>query len=88
MVFVFLLVNQTSVESIEAECITNADCIPAQRCHPTSCIPVSDKQDNSGTICTLDCAPGTLDCGQGSCICTNGKCGALIDSPLPSKKLS
>ena len=56
-------------------CTTDADCVPAQCCHPASCV-------NQATIsvcnfmCTASCE-GPLDCGAGSCGCTNGRCSVV-----------
>jgi hypothetical protein len=61
----------------EAECTTDSDCIPAQCCHPTTCIPV-EKKGVCNLACTMNCAPGTLDCG-GSCTCEEGKCIANLN---------
>ena len=62
-----------------AECNTNNECVPAGCCHPSSCVPVSEKPDCTGIYCTAFCEPGTLDCGQGSCQCINNKCGAVFE---------
>ena len=56
----------------------NLKCVPAQCCHPTSCVFEKDAPDCKGVMCTMDCKPGTLDCGQGECKYIDGKCGAVI----------
>ncbi len=59
-------------------CETDADCVPDDCCHPSSCVNVNYKPDCSATLCSAVCQPDTLDCGQGSCLCINNKCGADI----------
>jgi len=54
-------------------CVTDEDCVPAQCCHPTSCINKVSK-GVCNVMCTMNCA-GPLDCGAGSCGCVNGTCG-------------
>ena len=54
-------------------CMDDSDCVPAQACHPTSCMN-SAFVEESDAFCTLDCAPDTLDCGQGSCVCVDNQC--------------
>lgn len=61
-------------EAPQAECSTDADCVPEQCCHATTCIPASQKKV-CNVMCTMECQPGTLDCG-GSCTCESGKCTA------------
>jgi hypothetical protein len=63
-------------------CQTDADCVPAQCCHPTSCVVASAAPDCSDMACTEDCQGGTMDCGQGHCACQDGTCAAVIDQPL------
>jgi hypothetical protein len=60
-------------------CTTNADCVPAQCCHPTSCVSTSAKTP-CNQMCTLSCE-GPLDCGAGSCGCTNGRCSVVAAQP-------
>jgi hypothetical protein len=53
-------------------CTTDSDCVPAQCCHPTSCMNKAYKH-----VCTLLCTAsceGPIDCGAGSCGCVNGRC--------------
>lgn len=55
------------------DCNSDIDCVPAQCCHPTSCMNVAQKH-----VCTLMCTnvcQGPIDCGAGHCGCVNGKCG-------------
>ncbi|NCO97011.1 MAG: hypothetical protein COZ04_02045 [Candidatus Aenigmarchaeota archaeon CG_4_10_14_3_um_filter_37_21] len=56
------------------KCQTDNDCVPAQCCHPTSCVPLSQRPNCEKVPCTLECRGETMDCGQGSCACVNGKC--------------
>jgi len=62
------------------ECNIDTDCAPAQCCHPTSCVPVSQAPDCEGTFCTQECRPGTIDCG-GRCFCEENKCQAQVMEP-------
>jgi hypothetical protein len=53
-------------------CLSDADCAPAQCCHPTSCVN-SAFRGVCNLACTSSCE-GPLDCGAGSCGCVNGIC--------------
>jgi eight-cysteine-cluster-containing protein len=55
-------------------CDSAEDCVPAQCCHPTSCINRDYAADCSGIGCTTECSRGTMDCGCGSCDCINNTC--------------
>ena len=55
-------------------CSADADCVPADCCHASSCVNDVEKPDCSGMFCTMECAPGTMDCGQGHCGCVDNKC--------------
>jgi hypothetical protein len=56
-------------------CTTDDDCVPAQCCHPTSCMnQVSVHVCNF--LCTASCE-GPLDCGAGTCGCVNGRCSVV-----------
>jgi len=62
-------------------CTVNADCVPAQCCHPTSC----ENKDFKGVctlLCTMSCE-GPIDCGAGHCGCVSGTC-QVIPSPTPT----
>lgn len=61
-------------------CTSDADCVPAECCHPTSCVAAIDKPDCSATACTMDCRGGTMDC-YGGCLCVEGKCAAKLWDP-------
>jgi hypothetical protein len=58
-----------------AECHSAADCVPAQCCHATTCVPTRERPACGGTMCTMECRPGTLDCGEARCACIGGHCG-------------
>lgn len=64
----------------DGACAVDADCVPAGCCHPSSCVPVAQKVECSGTMCTMECQPGTLDCG-GRCACEAGSCKAILGQP-------
>ncbi len=55
------------------------ECIPAECCHPTTCVLKENAPDCKETMCTLNCEPETLDCGQGKCGYINGKCEAVYN---------
>jgi hypothetical protein len=54
-------------------CTQDSDCVPAQCCHPTSCINKTYKEVCT-VLCTQSCE-GPIDCGAGHCGCVNGTCG-------------
>jgi hypothetical protein len=59
-------------------CTTDADCVPQECCHPSTCGAPSSKPDCSATMCTLECKSGTMDC-FGGCLCgEDKKCAAKI----------
>jgi hypothetical protein len=68
-----------------AGCTGESDCVPAQCCHPTSCInKVAERACNE--MCTMSCQ-GPLDCGAGSCGCVKGTCSVVpAPSPLATTK--
>ena len=61
-------------------CTIDADCVPAQCCHPTSCVKQAAKPSCTDIMCTMSCE-GSLDCGAGSCGCTNGRCSVIQARP-------
>lgn len=70
-IFFSLKSNKPNVVLPSETCNVYSDCVPAQCCHPTSCI-----NKNYKTVCNLACTQGCsgpLDCG-GSCGCAEGKC--------------
>ena len=68
---------------IPPECKTDADCVPAQCCHATKCVPKSAAPDCEGVFCSQECRPGSIDCG-GRCICVKGRCKAFKAFGLPN----
>ncbi len=66
------------IKIIDKECITDTDCVPAECCHPDTCVPIEKAPNCNGIFCTQECAPSTLDCGQGSCGCIEGRCNAVF----------
>jgi len=82
IVVIGLLILSSADQLINHSCNWDKECVPAQCCHPTSCVPAQEAPDCSDTICTLNCEPGTMDCGQGYCECHLGKCKAVVDNPL------
>jgi hypothetical protein len=61
-------------------CTNDDDCIPAECCHPTSCINKAEK-GVCNMMCTMNCQ-GPIDCGAGYCGCVNGKC-VVVASASP-----
>jgi hypothetical protein len=62
-------------------CTTDADCMPVQGCHPTSCVKLAAaKSASTDIMCTMSCE-GPLDCGAGSCGCTKGRCAVIQAQP-------
>ena len=66
------------VDKPTVECTIDSDCVKAQCCHATSCVPKEKAPDCSEIMCTMGCEPGTTDCG-GGCYCNNGKCEAILN---------
>jgi hypothetical protein len=69
-------------------CMTDDDCVPAECCHPTSCINKANKG-----VCTLLCTDvcqGPIDCGAGRCGCVNGRCSVVSSgtSLTPTKYMT
>jgi hypothetical protein len=56
-------------------CTQDSDCVPAQCCHPTSCIN-KEYKEVCDVLCTASCE-GPIDCGAGHCGCVNGQCGVI-----------
>jgi len=59
-------------------CTADADCVPAQCCHPVGCTNQAAAAALSceAKLCTMSCE-GPIDCGAGSCGCVNGTCGII-----------
>ncbi len=62
-------------------CTGDADCVPAQCCHPESCVNKQYQPDCSAVLCSAACL-GPLDCGAGHCRCNEGKC-QVVPGPGP-----
>lgn len=75
--FTVLLAGCITHPELLQECKTGADCVAAECCHATSCMPTKDKPDCKTIACTLECAPDTMDCGRGYCDCIAGKCTSV-----------
>src|SRR5271169_6654431 len=60
----------TPIPAAEQSCTNDSDCVPAECCHPGSCINKAYKH-----VCNLMCTnvcQGPIDCGAGHCGCVNG----------------
>lgn len=64
------------------ECVSDADCIPAECCHATACVAVANAPSCGDAMCTQECRYGTIDCG-GGCLCHEGHCAARL-SEVPA----
>lgn len=69
-----------------ARCTSDSECVPAQCCHPTSCINYRYKMPCT-EACTLECS-GPLDCGAGHCGCVDGRCRVIPGPESPPAGLS
>lgn len=69
--------DDSNVTVGEDACETDADCVPAECCHPSACVAAANAPDCEDTMCTQECRAGTIDCG-GSCVCIDGRCGAQL----------
>ena len=72
VVSIFLISCNPTVQ----QCSIDADCMPAQCCHPTGAIDQAHAPDCSGVVCTMSCE-GPLDCGQGEVKCVSHKCSVV-----------
>jgi len=63
--------------SEQVKCSIDSECVPAQCCHPDSCMN-QDYKTACNMLCTQECRKGTMDCNQGSCKCVNHKCEAVL----------
>ncbi len=69
LVSIFLISCTPSAE----RCSVDADCVPAQCCHPTAAVNKASAPDCSGVLCTAVCE-GPLDCGAGEIKCASNRC--------------
>jgi hypothetical protein len=65
----------TTIPVSSQSCTVYDDCVPAECCHPTSCINKAEKRVCT-VMCTMSCE-GPIDCGAGQCGCVNGKCDVI-----------
>ncbi len=63
-----------NITQIRYECKEDKDCVPAQCCHPVSCINKRFAPNCKGIMCTMECRAGTMDCGYGRCVCNKNRC--------------
>ena len=61
-----------------AQCSVDADCVPAQCCHPTDVVSKASGPDCRGVLCSMSCE-GSLDCGAGEIKCVSNRC-AIVPS--------
>lgn len=58
-------------------CTVDADCVPADCCHPKTCAAVAVAPRCEGVGCAQNVVPGTI--GHGArCACLRGRCGAMV----------
>jgi hypothetical protein len=76
----------TTVSSDNQTCNTGDDCVPAQCCHPTSCVNQASIHV-CNFLCTASCE-GPLDCGAGSCGCNQGRCSVVPAASSPKNLLT
>jgi hypothetical protein len=65
--------GDADISNSQTYCEKDEDCMPAQCCHPNSCVNKLSV-NCTGILCTEECRAGTMDCGCGSCICKNNRC--------------
>jgi len=73
MCLVAFLISCTPVAE---QCSVDADCVPAQCCHPAGAVNKADGPDCSGVLCTMSCE-GPLDCGAGEVKCVSKHCAVV-----------
>jgi len=78
LLLVFLTSCSPSI-SLEKQCTSPSDCVPALCCHATDAVNAKYAPDCTDAICTMDCTPGTLDCGQGEIQCMGGRCVVVLN---------
>lgn len=80
LVFSVILTACATKPSVPAEkfCESDADCVPAQCCHPDDAVNKDYAPDCSEVFCTMECRPGTIDCGQGEIRCVEKECQAVL----------
>lgn len=61
------------------QCTVDADCVPAQCCHPTSAVNSAYAPNCAAVLCTASCE-GPLDCGAGEIKCVSNRCTVVAVS--------
>ena len=61
----------------QVSCSSDADCRPACRCHPSTCVSVEEYNECAHPKCTANCPLDTMSCG-GGCLCQDGLCTAAV----------
>lgn len=75
-----------SPEDCEYVCYRDEECVPAQCCHPTRCVPLALAPDCTDVTCTLVCE-GPIDCRAGFCGCLRGECTVIPIYEIPKFKV-
>ena len=70
---VVLLLFLLSCIPAAEKCSVDADCVPAQCCHPSSAANKENAPDCRGLLCGAVCE-GPLDCGAGKIACVSNRC--------------
>lgn len=68
-----LRINSAKNTADLTSCKTDADCVPATCCHPTSVVNQKYAPDCAAIACDLSCQV-PLDCGEAKIACQNNKC--------------
>ena len=74
---------EASTAATGGACHSDADCVPAQCCHPSTCVASSEAPTCADTRCTRDCRGGSFECGAGACACKAGVCAVDWRTPPP-----
>ena len=75
----FFFISQPEISETQEIDKNLNNCVPAECCHPKTCVDVGEKPICDDIYCTKECSPGTMDCGQGSCQRIEGKCQAVFN---------
>jgi hypothetical protein len=68
-------------------CVKDEDCAPLAECHPARCVQAANAGSlPPGTVCTMECLPGTVDCGFNHCGCAASPSGGMVCALLPGPK--
>lgn len=71
--FAKLKINVATNTADRTSCKTDADCVAASCCHPTSVVNQKYAPDCAAIACDLSCQV-PLDCGEAKIACQNNKC--------------